>query len=303
MTQQQETVEQPPVDSEADFAAGFNNVRGVESTPAKDPAPVNEEPPKEEPKADGATSTEPPKDDWEGVSPKVKAEIESISEKLKGIDSLSKQLASINGHIGGLKSQQQEMKAALAGARAAAVSEGKDAPTTEQVERARTDSARWKQLKEDFPEWAEAVDERLADLQRSLPREAPVNPADLEAQIAKRVEERIQTSTQAARDEARVLAVIDAKHDGWEETINTPEFAAWYRTQPAEIQRLSASPKAKDAIRMLDLYAEHKTKQAQKAEREKRLDRAITPQGATATAVVEDPEAAFEAGFREGRGR
>jgi len=301
VNQEQENVQQ--VDSDAAFAAGFNEARGVETpTPAPEAAKTTEEQAPEPPKEDGATSTEPPKGEWEGVSPKVKAEFESITEKLKGFDTISRQLATVNAHIGGLKSQQQEMKAALAGARAAAVSEGKDAPTTEQVERARTDSARWKQLKEDFPEWAEAVDERLADLQRSLPREAPVNPADLEAQIAKRVEERIQTSTQAARDEARVLAVIDAKHDGWEETINTPEFAAWYRTQPAEIQRLSASPKAKDAIRMLDLYAEHTKKQAQKAERDKRLDRAITPSGSTATAVVEDPEAAFDAGFRSVRG-
>lgn len=40
----------------------------------------------------------------------------------------------------------------------------------------------------------------------------------------------------------------------WVETVRSKEFSDWQDRQPASVQSLAHSPKAKDAILMLDLY-------------------------------------------------
>jgi len=80
--------------------------------------------------------------------------------------------------------------------------------------------------------------------------------------IAKRIEE----------------AKVEGKYDDWRETVNTPEFAAWFALQPAQTKALADSTAAKDAIRLLDSYHQAKAKPAAEVrqERSARLAMAAT---------------------------
>lgn len=292
------TQEQIEAESNAAFENGFNAERGI-TPPAEKPAVEAvqaEEPPAkaEEPKVEAQP------DPWEGVNPKVKAELESVSAKLASIDKLPDRLRNIEGHIGGLTSQ---LKTALATAKAVEKT-GTEAPTEAQIKAAGAyTSEKWKRLEEDFPDWAAAMDERLATLKPAA--EAPaVDVAgikqEVSTEITKSVEERIT--------EARQLARIDAKYPDWEEEVATKEFKAWKATQKPEIQALGASPLAKDAIAMLDLYATAKKAAAKKAAEDaankKRLESAITPKGTGVPAphTIDDDEA-FDRGYKKASGK
>jgi hypothetical protein len=48
---------------------------------------------------------------------------------------------------------------------------------------------------------------------------------------------------------------VDMTHEGWEDTVKTPEFATWFKAQPAEVQVLAESVQARDAITLLDAYS------------------------------------------------
>jgi hypothetical protein len=48
--------------------------------------------------------------------------------------------------------------------------------------------------------------------------------------------------------------LVSRIHPNWLQLVKTPDFVAWHDRQPPEIKKLSNSPKAVDAIRMLDLF-------------------------------------------------
>jgi hypothetical protein len=64
-------------------------------------------------------------------------------------------------------------------------------------------------------------------------------------------------------------ARIEGKHDDWETTVNTPEFANWFSVQTPETRALAGSPAAKDAIRMLDMFQSAKAKPASEIKQER----------------------------------
>lgn len=296
-----QVVEQTQDDGAA-FESGFHEARH-EPAPTKPEAPA----PKVEPEA----KVEPPKKE-EKIEPQTPpdpiAQLRADLDKRLGfIDKLPDRLRNIEGHIGGITST---LKAAATAAKEVK-SEGGEAPTKTEITLAAASSAKWKQLKEDFPDWAEAMDERFAEIAKVIPKPAPpVDVAALQTQIGgaltQTFEQRV-SAAEARADAARELARVDLKHDGWEETVNTPEFKTWFETQAPDVKALADSPKAKDAIRMLDLYqgarAAALKAQQKKQQNEERLRNAVTPQGAPAaqTAAIDDNDA-FEMGFKGARG-
>ena len=68
---------------------------------------------------------------------------------------------------------------------------------------------------------------------------------DLEQQ---RLDRQAQTQ---GRDE---IAIVNAAHPGWSALVTTQPFRDWHKKQPSSVQRLASSPRAEDAILMLDLY-------------------------------------------------
>jgi hypothetical protein len=238
--------------------------------------------------------------EWEGVPVKVRQMLEGISGKVGTIDELAHIVKSQDGRVGAALAGVKALTAALEAAKAATKAGG-EAPTQEQIAAAASSSAKWKQAQEDYPDWAAAMDERLAAFKPGAPTQA-LDVASLKAELSGTVGEIIAKATSEAKAEARELAKIDRKHEEWETKINTPEFIAWRAVQAPEIQALAASDKAADAIRMLDAFEAH-TKAvaeatAKAAANKKRLDSAIQPKG-TATPGnrnVSD-EAAEQQGF------
>jgi len=203
---------------------------------------------------------EPEDDPFAGVSPAVR-------EKLAQIDALAQANAQLLHHVktaeGRVAAMQREFQQAKTAQQSVAP---QDAPSQGQIATAAKNPEKWEQLKSDFPEWAGAMEEYVASKLGGIAKQqnAGLTSQQVEALVAERVN---QTKAEVARqlEEAR----IEGKHDDWRSTVNTPEFAAWYSAQPPEIRSLADSTSAKDAIRMLDLYSDAKTRPAAQVRQER----------------------------------
>jgi hypothetical protein len=275
-TKPTETSPEATAESDAAFEAGFAETRGQ---PAAKSAPKAEEPAKDakaEPVKEAAT--EPAK----AVAAPAKTPLEAA------VDALDHRFKSFEGRLGKITTTLETLAAGKAAATTVSAAGG-DAPTQAQVQDAAKSSDRWKRLTEDFPDWAEAIDERFA----AIPQAKEVDLSGIKTDFSKQLAD--------AKTEARQLARIDAKHEGWEETVNTDEFKAWLTKQAPEKQALAKSDKAKDAITLLDDFkaAGKKDKEAN----DKRLKSAIPAKGVVTTPQpsINDDDA-FESGFKAVRG-
>lgn len=295
-------------EDDAAFGAGFNEARGVDTAPAEKPeakpAPETKE------AAPQGTATEPPKapepvvDEWAGVNPKVRKEIEAIGTRLTSVDKLGEQLRNLHGSIGGLTQQQKALKDALAQATTSTKTHGADAPSTQQVQDATKSADLWKALKADYPDWAEAVDLRLAEIAaKSTPAAPTVDAEKLKTEVLADIDARISTASESSTSKGRILGYLDAKHGpDWETEIKSPEFDAWIQTQAKDVKDLCSSPRVTDASKLIDKFRDAKKKRAERDENTARLKRAAQPSGTAVTTVTEDEEQAFSRGFEEARG-
>lgn len=233
-------------------------------------------------------------DPYAGLSPALRA-------KLDGIDGLAERLRKAEGHIGGLNSENTRIKTELAAAQAAAKTVTV-APTATQTAAAAKSTVKWDQLKTEFPEWAEAVEERLGgtstqpdlDGLRNQIREE-LTP-DLTASISAKLKAEI-----AAETEGRLTNIA---HRGWRDTVKTQEFVTWYNAQPADVRALGASPIAEDAITLLDSYKAQQSvvpavdPAAIKAARQARLAEAASlVKGGSTGAIVKSTDDMTEAEY------
>lgn len=183
-------------------------------------------------------------DPYEGLHPAIRA-------KLDAQDQLAERLRKAEGHIGGLSSENKRINEQLAAAKAAAAAV-KEAPSQAQVATAKASTEKWDQLKTDFPEWADALEERLGaqatqpdlDGLRNQIRE------ELTPQLASDISTRLKAEI-AAETEGRLVNIA---HRGWKDTVKTPDFVTWYEQQPADVKALGASSTAEDAITLLDSF-------------------------------------------------
>lgn len=173
-----------------------------------------------------------------------------MAQILDKLNKLESRQRNVEGHIGGLKTSQQALQTAMEQARTSATKADVEAPTKGQVAAAAEDPAKWKELKKDFPEWAEATEEllgsRLAALQTP---KGGIDPAELD----KLVNERLQQVTGPLREEI-IDSALDAVLPGWKDEVKTAKFGQWLQAQSKEVQDLAASPKVGDAAKMLRLY-------------------------------------------------
>lgn len=184
-------------------------------------------------------------DPYAGLHPAVRA-------KLEQQDQLVNRLRNAEGHIGGLVSENKRIKDELAAAKAAADAV-RSAPTQAQVQQAKASTEKWDQLKTDFPEWADALEERLgANAQPDLDGLRNQIREQLTPELTEQISTKLRADI-AAETEGRLVNVA---HRGWRDTVKTPEFVAWYEKQPADIKALGASPTAEDAIALLDAFKE-----------------------------------------------
>jgi hypothetical protein len=238
------------------------------------------------------------------------------------------------GVIGGMKDQVARMSNA---ARTTAAAQGAAAPSKEQIEAATKNSEKWTDLKEKYPEWAEAFEGQISITEQRILGKIPKIDPDAIRNDA------VKASSESARTEvSQFKAVIPlyVKYPEWETTINTPEFmnhalsggpsaeeyAAYKQleqSQPAKagetlnelIRRFPNwwsekgskifSPSATDAISLLDSFNEAAQAAANEQPADKgrqankaRLESAIAPtNGATRVKQVKSDQQEFEEAF------
>lgn len=298
MTEHTQQVEPSEAESDAAFDSGFNVSRGIEPTPEL----KEEQPPQEE--------TPPPQEPTEQVEAPAtadapwKAELDSIREQLGSLAKIPDRLRAFEGNLGGLSQLTKELKAAVASAATAARESGKETPTQAQIEYAAQSPERWKAFKEDFPDFADLLGQEIgavrAEIEAAKKAVPQVDTSALKGEIAAEFEARLAAAVKDAEDRATVRSFLDFHHDGWQATVQTPEFETWWKLQPATVQALSGSDNKHDAKKMLDLYAAYQKEAAKKSEQNSRLERAIAPKGTVVTQAIEDEDAAFDRGFKKG---
>lgn len=248
-----------------------NKLDAGDETPAAEPqaaAPeVDNTPPQEEPVAEAPQQAEPA-DPLAGLPEEVKAALAKINQLEQANAQLLHHVKTAEGRVAAMQREFQQAR------QAATTVAPEQAPTQGQMAAAVKNPEKWEQLKQDFPEWAGAMEEKLAaELSRFKPQQAGLTPEQVAGYVQQQV---AQTKAEMTRtiEEAR----IEGKYENWRETVNTPEFMAWFAQQPQDVRSLADSTAARDAIRMLDMFQQAKVRPAAevKQERGARLAAAAT---------------------------
>ena len=199
---------------------------------------------------------------------------EAVRAKLAQIDQLAEANAQLLHHVKTAEGRVAAMQREFQQARTAQQTVSpQDAPSQGQIVTAAKNPEKWEQLKQDFPEWAGAMEEYVASQLGSVQSRQGVDPNQIAAYVQQEVD-RTKAEMSRAIEEAR----IDGKYENWKDTVNTLEFTQWFTVQSPETRALADSTAARDAIRMLDLFHETKKRSASdiKQERGQRLAAAAT---------------------------
>jgi hypothetical protein len=239
--QEQQEMEKVRSEAEAEIFGGAEPTQGPEETaPTEKPAEKNTE--------------EPNVDPWAGVAPALREQMEGMNQRMASLDEITARLKTAEGRVSALQSElakkaTQDVKKTPGAA-----------PSAAQVDAAATD-AEWEELKEDFPEWANALEKRIAATNENVRSLISKEQARMTEEVEKRI--------------------VSIKHPGYQKTIQDPDFKTWFQAQPAEFQKLANSMKADDAITVLDGYAAARGKGPSRIQdRKKRLqDAATIPKG------------------------
>lgn len=164
----------------------------------------------------------------------------------------------------------------------------KERPQSPQAQRQY--SERMQGLMNDFPEIAQALQEELETQLATVREEVQQAVAPMKQQEEQR---------QYAAEEQQVVA----KYPEFVQTVNSREFLEWFQDQPDAVQALAASPKAKDAIAVIDYYSASRRQVAANpevqnimAKRNASLERNVSVKN-SAPAPVNDGPDDFESAF------
>jgi len=234
-----------PVEMTAEQAqTAWNEVAAERADPLK--APVTADP--ELTPVAAATEDAAPKDP-------IQVRLEAQDALIK---SLSDDLKKASGRVSKIQSELDSGRAA-----AKAV---KDAPSVAQQAAAAIDPAKWTALKEEYPEWTDAMDSRISErlAAAQAQQEAAPKSVDVDAKFREREMQR-----------------VTRKHKDFSDVIRSGDFVTWRKTQPAEVNALGASELAEDAIELVDLFKASKAAPADadalQAARAQRLKAAAGP--------------------------
>lgn len=214
--------------------------------------PAGEGEPTETRDAPGETGAEETTTDETGEQPTATEPAQSpapaapsAEERLARIEQMMTQMGSQVASFGGRVSALQRELAQAENARKAM---GSAAPTKEQVAEAKKDPEKWKQLKEDIPEWGEAIEELVAArMPAQAPTAAPQQPVDVEA-IKAQIKQDLE------------LDLIATKYPDWRAVSQTNEFKNWFNAQPETFRRLGESTRGADVIHVFDEFGKAKAR-------------------------------------------
>jgi len=211
-----------------------------------------------------------PDDPWEGVNPVLKKSYEDMSAKIKELSGVDYRLKQTEKRIGSLQNQLQAKKA-----------EEKAAPTKEEIEKAAEDESAWNELKEDFPEWATAIDARLAKDKEKFESEYK-KLSDSQVTSKQELEDKIANLQKLTGTFEKSL--LENRFPDWEATVKDPKYQEWITKQPEDVKKLTRSKFAKDAVKVLDKFTKEQTTKTKSsadiaAERKQRLKQSVSVDG------------------------
>jgi hypothetical protein len=220
-------------------------------------SPEQKAPPAERVEQQPLEAKQPEAEVFASLSPEVQAKLSKFDEMAAFMPQLVNELREAKGRIGALQSQWDKTR------------QNVEQPSQRQVAAAAQNPDRWEALKKDFPEWGDAISEFVETRLGSLTA-APTGPT------SEQIEQLVAQRTEAATTDLRKTlneSLVTVKHPTWRKEVNTQAFGDWFQTQPGDIQALASSPDGFDAIRMLDLYTEHKARPVKdvKDQRQQRL--------------------------------
>jgi len=289
---------------EAAFKAAFESDEEIDAPPeTTEEAPTDDadkESVSESNKSEEAAESEPVDETTDKDEAKSKEEKEPPPEEETFEKKMETRLRRIEGRYGEMNRNVQNINTNiqdLASAQKAAAqqvrSDGSDAPTASQIKDGMSSTEKYAALKDQFPEWADAMDEGFNNIQSDVLKKTSENTY---------TRSDVDTIVNNSMASARTLGRIDAAHSGWEDDVKSPEFTQWKLSQPEEIQALGASSDAADAIEMLDLYKVHRKSQVTQISdqrKQKRLEDGLTPTkgGSRVREVPKTEQEEFEAEF------
>lgn len=211
--------------------------------------------------------SEEPEDPLAGLSDVVRAKLAQIDELATANAQLLHHVKTAEGRVAAMQREFQQARVAQQQVAP------QEAPSQGQIVNAAKNPEKWEQLKEDFPEWAGAMEEYVASKLGSVQSQQGLDPQQVAAFVQQQVDQ-TKVEMRQAIEEARV----DGKYENWKDTVNTLEFTQWFTVQSPEIRSLANSDSARDAIRMLDMFHETKKRSASdiRQERGQRLAAAAT---------------------------
>lgn len=185
--------------------------------------------PEPQPEPEPAPEPQPEPDPYEGVPQALRDRLDNLE---KTNVELQHHVRTAEGRVAAWQRQMQQAQNV--------------APSTVDIAKAGNDPDKWKALREDFPEWAEAMEEYVA---------AKIGSGGVnQGQITKLIEDRTAQVREEAF-EAVEYVKLETRHEDWRETVNSPDFVDWIQKQPVGVYNLfSESRKAADAVKVLDLF-------------------------------------------------
>ncbi len=208
------------------------------------------------------TEESPPPDEWAGVPEIVKNRLIAAEAEI------AKREHAIKSQMG---RELAEVRRQLAEANSKLTPKAAETPP---------EMEKWSELKQDYEPIAGAVEEFVSHALKGA-QGAVVDIAAIKAEVKAEVKAE------------NAVEFVESFHEGWLNTIETPEFLAWKKTQDPKFQVLYESDRPRDAIKVLDKFkadqasAEKVRKAA--AERDARLKQSTTVRG-QGTGVLTDEQ-------------
>lgn len=187
----------------------------------------------------------PEADPWEGVPAALKQTLEALQSKVSTIDTIGNEVKQWSGRVGAIQRELQLQRNAAEQA-AKTVSE---APTKQQMAEAAQDDEAWSELKDEFPEWADALEKRTGKLEKKFSE-----------QIESLRQQQPQAPDLSALRREYDQKLLTIKHPSWQQLVASPEYNEWLNKQPQDVrQKALESTDALECIEVLDQFTAAKS--------------------------------------------
>ena len=187
----------------------------------------------------------PEADPWEGVPAALKQTLEALQSKVSAIDTIGNEVKQWSGRVGAIQRELQLQRNAAEQA-AKTVSE---APTKQQMAEAAQDDEAWSELKDEFPEWADALEKRTGKLEKKFSE-----------QIESLRQQQPQAPDLSALRREYDQKLLTVKHPSWKQVVTSPEYNEWLNKQPQDVrQKALESTDALECIEVLDQFTAAKS--------------------------------------------